>query len=269
MARTRAASPQAAPAGAENGTRRRGIQSVETGLRVLAALGACGGPAPLSMVAQRAALSASQAHRYLASLLAAGMAKQDSRTGLYDLDAGAIRLGLSALARLDIFARADAAFADFATATGRTILLAVWGDAGATVVRWFAGNPPVITSLALGSVLPLLHSATGRLFLAWGDPAAMDGAAIAAGANEADLPALRRQVRAALTTCVSGSVIPGLRAIAAPVFDLQGRLALAATVLAHDAFDPADDARIATALTDTCREVTQALGGAWPEPPAG
>jgi DNA-binding IclR family transcriptional regulator len=243
--------------------RRRGIQSVETGLRVLAALGACGGPATLSAVAQAAGLSASQAHRYLASLLAAGMAKQDAQTGLYDLDSGAIRLGLAALARLNIFARADEAFAAFARDSRRTILLAVFGEAGPTVVRWFAGNPPVITSLALGSVLPLMHSASGRVFLAWGDAPAMRAAAEAAGKG-ADFAALRAEVRAAGAATVSGSVIPGLRAIACPVFDLQDRLALVATALAHESFDPAEDPAIAERLRATCAAVTEALGGHWP-----
>src|SRR5829696_5735542 len=154
-----------ARASGRSDARSRGIQSVETGLHLLAALAACGGPVPLSAVAQRAGVSPSQAHRYLSSLMAAGMAKQDPSSGLYDLDAGAIRLGLAALARLDVFARADATFMEFARATGRTCLLAVWGDAGATVVRWYPGNPPVITSLAIGSVMPLLRSATGRVFL--------------------------------------------------------------------------------------------------------
>src|SRR4051794_9186131 len=72
---------------------RRGIQSVETGLHVLTALAACGGPAPRSAVAQRAGVSPSQAHRYLSSLMAAGMAKQDPISRFYDLDAGASRLG--------------------------------------------------------------------------------------------------------------------------------------------------------------------------------
>ncbi len=245
-------------------SRRRGIQSVETGLRVLAALGACGGPVPLSTVAQAAGLSASQAHRYLASLLATGMAKQDASSGLYDLDSGAIRLGLNALARLDIFARADEAFAAFARDSRRTVLLAVLGEAGPTVVRWFAGNPPVITSLALGSVLPLMHSASGMVFLGWGDTPAMAAMAQAAKPG-VDFAAIRARVRADGAASVAGSVIPGLRAIACPVFDLQGRLALVATALAHESFPPSEDGHIATSLRKACEQVTEALGGHWPQ----
>jgi DNA-binding IclR family transcriptional regulator len=249
--------------------RRRGIQSVETGLHLLAALAACAGPVPLSAVAQRAGVSPSQAHRYLSSLMAAGMAKQDPRSGLYDLDAGAIRLGLAALARLDVFARADTAFVEFARATGRTCLLAVWGDVGATVVRWYPGNPPVVTSLAIGSIMPLLRSATGRVFFAFGDRAAMDAEARRALETDranapVDLEAIRSEVRATGGAQVDSTLIPGLRAAAAPVFDLQGRLAVVATAMATPAFDPQCDAEAVAALHAACREVTEAIGGRWP-----
>ena len=243
--------------------RRRGIQSVEIGLGVLSAVASCGAPAGLSAVAQAAGLSASQTHRYLASLIAAGMVKQDARSGLYDLDAGAIRIGLAGLARLDVFASADIVFPDFCRATGRTVLVAVWGDAGPTVVRWYPGHPPVITSLAIGSVMPLLRSATGFVFYAFGDRQVVDPRAQADGQG-IDLPALRRRVTAARESRLDGDLIPGLRAIAAPVFDLQGRLVLAATALTSRPADAAADQAAAAALQAACRSLTEALGGRWP-----
>ena len=251
--------------------RSRGIQSVETGLGVLGALAACRGPATLSTVAQAAGLSASQAHRYLASLIAAGRVTQDPRGGLYDLDAGAIRIGLAALARLDVFAGADAVVQDYARETGRTCLVAVWGDAGATVVRWFPGDPPVVTSLAIGSVLPLLQSATGHVFYAFGDRALFDaraGAERAASvtARKIDLPALRSKVLHDLCARVDGDLIPGLRVVSAPVFDLQGRLSIVVTSIATSARERDGDAAAETALLAACRRLTESLGGRWPAP---
>jgi DNA-binding IclR family transcriptional regulator len=250
-------------------TPRRGIQSAETCLHVLLALGACGGPVPLSAVAQRSGVSPSLAHRYLSSLMAAGMAQQLPGSGHYDLAGGAIRLGLAALARLDVFASADPAFSAYARDSGRTCLLSVWGDAGPTVVRWFPGNPLVITSLALGSVLPLLGSATGQVFFAFGDRAAMDAAAHRVTEADRSLaPAapdvLRREIHTTLGAAIDNTLIPGLRAFAAPVFDIQGRLAVVATAVATTAFDRGRDGEAAAALHRVCREVTEAIGGQWP-----
>src|SRR5262245_29841347 len=84
--------------------RRRGIQSVDVGFRVLAALAAEPEAAALGAIAKRAALSPSQAHRYLASLIASGMAVQNAASGRYELGPQAIQIGLAALARTDVFA---------------------------------------------------------------------------------------------------------------------------------------------------------------------
>jgi DNA-binding IclR family transcriptional regulator len=249
--------------------RRRGIQSVEIGMRVLAAIAAQTGPAALSVVAKTAGLTASQAHRYLSSLIAAGMARQDPATSLYDLDAGAIHLGLAALGRLDIFASADAIFQAFARETGRTCLLAVWGNAGPTIVRWFPGRPPVITSLAIGSVMPLLGSATGRAFLGFHDPAAIEDIlrreTATSGIGPPEVTALRLQVRRDVCAEVQGDLIPGLRAVGVPVFDLQGRLALVATAIASGVAEQGADDAAGAALKRACRSMTEALGGRWPE----
>ncbi len=146
---------------------RRGIQSVNIGFRVLAALAAEAGAAGLGTVAQRSNLSPSQAHRYLASLVASGMAHQDPSSGRYELGPQAIQIGLAALSRTDVFAEADPAIAAFTRETGRTTLIAARGPLGPTVVRWHAARMPVITSVTVGSVLSFLTSATGHVFLSF------------------------------------------------------------------------------------------------------
>ena len=244
----------------EKSVKRRGIQSVGVGLRVLSALASQKGAANLSSIAQAAALSA--------SLMEAEMVKQEQRSGLYDLDAGAIRLGLAALSRIDIFAMADDVFAQFAKDSGRTCLVAIWGDAGPTIIRWFDGTPPVITSLAIGSVLPPLRSATGRVFCAFGDPALIEriGKTVMRAEKRAigDANAILDDVRASGLAMVKGDLIPGLRAVAAPVFDLQGRLVLVASALAYEGMLAPDDNAIAPQLLASCKQLTEALGGKWP-----
>lgn len=253
----------------ETSERRRGIQSVEIGLRVLSAVAAQPGPSTLSSIAQRADLSSSQTHRYLQSLIASGVVKQESKSSLYDLDAGAIRLGLSALSRMDVFALADEVFQELARSTGHTYLIAVWGDSGPTIIRWFNGRPPVITSLAIGSVLPLLQSATGRVFHAFGDEYQTQARAVAEakamGRKVSEFTDQRNETRRNLSAKVEGDLIPGLRAVAAPVFDLQGRLTIVASLLANSADSPSEmDGEARDRLLGACRELTVSLGGTWP-----
>ena len=245
---------------------RRGIQSVETGLRVLAALAAAGGPAPLTALGVRAGLSPSQTHRYLQSLVASGMAVQDAASR-YDLGPGVIRIGIAALARLNAFSRAEAAMLRFVEETGRTGLLSVWGEAGAVCVRWFPGRPAVVTSLGVGSVMPLLFSATGRVFLAFLTPQELAGPLAAARAEAAtpiEIAPVQQSVRQALLAESSDAVFVGLRTLAAPIFDLQGRLSMVATTIATAAFPRERDAEAADRLRAACRTATIEAAGVWP-----
>jgi DNA-binding IclR family transcriptional regulator len=63
---------------------------------------------------------------------------------------------------------------------------------------------------------------------------------------------------------VDGSVVPGLRATAFPIFDLQGRAVLTATVLASESFDTASDPAIRKKLAAVCAGITASLGGRTP-----
>lgn len=249
--------------------RRRGVQSVEIGLKVLEAIAEAPGPASLSALSQRTGLSPSQTHRYLHSLIAGGMAVQDGRSGHYDLGPLSRRIGIAALGRFDAFARADQVLPELVAEIRWTALLAVMGAAGPTVVRWYMGRPPVITNLGLGSVLPLYHSATGHAFIAFTDEAEL---ANLLRAEEEDMrrdsgvdgAKIRHDGRRNMFVRVEDRFIPGLRALSAPIFDMQGRLAFCATVIANAAFSCADDEGVATALKAACRRLTEDSGGRWP-----
>jgi len=245
--------------------RRRGIQSVDVGFRVLAALAAEPEAAALGTIAKRAALSPSQAHRYLASLIASGMAVQNAASGRYELGPQAIQIGLAALARTDVFAEADPAIAAFTRDTGRTTLLAARGPLGPTIVRWHAGARPIITSLSVGSVLPLTSSATGFVFLAFVSDDEVAGMLKDEPKRRpaVDVGAVRRKVRAAMYATVDEMLIPGLRAVAVPILDIQGRVALVATAIATNAFSRQEDAAVRDRLQGVCKGLTERLGASW------
>jgi len=234
------------------------VQSVETGLRVLSALAASDGPTTLTALGARSGLPPSQAHRYLQSLIASGMAVQDA-SARYDIGPGVIRLGLAALARTNTLGAAETALLRFVDATGWTALLAVWGNAAPVCVRWFPGRPALMTSFGVGSVLPL-EGAAGDVFRAF-LPA---GDLVAAGVPA--LPAAEvARIRAAGTVEQKSAVAPGLRAVAAPVFDLQSRATLVAVALTTDGAPPRAAAPgIGPQLLEACRTATREAGGTWP-----
>src|SRR5262245_9221779 len=144
---------------------RRGIQSIETGVPLLEALERASGPLALKDLAERAGLDPSGAHRYLVSFVRCGLVTQgaDSR---YDFGPLALRMGLAALPRVDPGPAPARALPRPVDETGCPALLAVWSNRGPTVVHWQRhGN--LVTSLNLGSVLPVSRSSAGRMLLAF------------------------------------------------------------------------------------------------------
>ncbi len=237
----------------------QGIQSVETGIAVLQVLATAGTPLTLGDVSRASGLSSSQARRYLVSLVRSGIAAQDQATGRYDLGSAALRIGLAALGRVDAVDIAAGALKELVSGLREAGTLSVWGDLGATVVRWFRGGGIGVVSLGLGSIFPLLTSATGRVFLSYLDDDATEAvlerelgaAALANRKTRAELAAIRAEVRKAGYAHLTGHIMSEIRGAAAPVFDAQGELiavmAIAGRRRDEGGRDPSVDALVAAA----------------------
>jgi DNA-binding IclR family transcriptional regulator len=245
----------------EDGSDRRGIQSVEIGLRVIESLRRAEGPLTLKDLAALAELPASNCHRYCASFVRCGFLIQDIRTGRYDLGPRLLQAGLAALSRVDSVAVATETLERLVDETGHTGLLAIWGDAGPTIIRWMQGRMAVRTSLSAGSTLPVLTSATGRIFLAY--LPARQTAALAEGeaAGTIDHLDVAAKVRAAGITQVYGEHIPGLSAVAAPILDHHGEAVAVLTLVGATQGIAADAIDRLRALADCA---SARLGGSVP-----
>lgn len=218
----------AAPPAAEDAKPRKSIRSVEIGVRVLEALmSSRTGRAPLREIAAAADMSRSQTHRYLLAYVNTGLVSQEANSGLYSFGPTALRIGLSAVSRLDSVQQAAEELRNVVEAIGATGILSIWGDYGPTVVRWIEGAQPMVTSLNIGSVLPLQTSSAGMLFLAFQPPAKIGRLLNRERTNGESLSSaeLTRRIAKARKegfATTDGQVVPGLAAISAPVFDLQG-----------------------------------------------
>ncbi len=234
-----------------------GIQSLDAALRLLRAMSERSGPVSLSEIAGDCGMPLSKAHRYLASFLHAGLVEQAGKSGKYDLGRGALLLGLAALGRHDFVNRAAEALPDLCEVTGLTGLLAVWGSAGATVVRWERTASPAVTSMGLGTTLPLLNSATGRAFLAWAPHGPLEQSLERelrrAKKNPTLVPDLRptrsgvqelnESIRHKGYASVDGQFIPGLVAVSVPILDWQREAQVVVTLVGTDpmSIEPGSD----------------------------
>ena len=253
----------------------QGIQSLEVGGRLLSALAAVRQPQMLRDLAQEAGMPAAKAHRYLVSFGRMGLVKQDGETGLYDLGPFALKLGLSALGRLDAVSTASAVLPALSWETGQTVALAVCANHGPTIVRWLGADIPVAAGLRVGLVVPFSRSATGWAFAAFTPRQTMLTAIkreLADNRRKGLVPATLEELETFLERtrqqgfAYTMDFIPGIGGVAAPVFDHSGAMALALVALGYSKPFETDLPRIAQAVLRTATAVSEQLGAKAPDP---
>lgn len=252
---------------AERGS--RGIQSVEVGGQLLLALLRLGRALPLKTLAAEAGMTAAKAHPYLVSFGKLGLIAQDEASGHYGIGPLALQLGLVAQQQLDPVRVAGEALPALAAELGHTTALAVWGPQGPTMVRIETPPTPIHVVMRPGTVMSLAGTASGLLFAAHrprGQVRALFDAERARGAPGAriDFVQFERQlaeVRLQGLATVADTLVPGINAMAAPVFDPWGELALSLTVIGPSAtLDMAPQGAPAELLRAAARAASQRLG---------
>lgn len=253
--------------------RRQRVQAAETCLAVLKALATLGGRASLTAIGAAVDESPAKVHRYLASLMAEGLVEQDRGGTQYALGSEAIRVGLAAMRQSDPIRLAEPALVHLRERLQVTSFVAVMGNLGPTIVRFEEPSLPVTVNVRVGSVMSLLWSATGRAFLAFMDEQpqvdALAARELAAAPQHKralldardPLGALRREIRAAGCAWVRDTNLPGISAVAAPVFDYAGHVVAVLCALGTSGgFDPEPQGDVARALRAEAAQVSASMG---------
>jgi len=244
-------------------SKRRGVQSIDTGIRLLEVMEKANGPLPLKDLAAGAELDPSGAHRYLASFVRCGLVRQDSDSR-YDFGPLALHIGLAAVRRLDPVQVTESALPALVKETGFTALLCVWSNRGPTVVHWQRSPTPFVTNLGLGSVLPVSRSATGTVFVAFlPQTVTADALATEAKREAVDREAFSRAVERARKTrlaFVDNTVIPGLAAVSSPVLQWNGEAAAVVTLIGPDPELAKASHPAAVALRRLCDRLSKDFG---------
>ncbi len=245
----------------------RGIQSVEVGGQLLIALAAQGRPMALKDLAREAGMAPAKAHPYLVSFIKLGLVEQEG--GRYGLGPLSLQLGLISLQQYDPVRLATPRIEELAVALGHTVAIAVWGNRGPTIVRVAEAPSPVHISMRHGTVMSLAGTASGRLFAAHLPrervlaALAMEAGAEGRTASKLDkaFEALLAQVREIGLASSRDGVVPGVSALAAPVFDDQSRIVLSLTAIGPSAaVDLDSNGPVARRLLEAGRDISRQLG---------
>lgn len=256
----------------EAGRSPQGINSIEVGGSLLAALIESRGDMSLTELANVTTMPLSKARRYLLSYTRIGLAEQILPSRRYGLGPLAIKLGLAALGRIDAVRVGSAAVTELQRKTKNTVVFSVWSDDAPTMVQVEQSAELFTVSLQVGTRLPLLRSAVGRVFAAF-LPAELverpikqelrspETVRLTRLRTREDVRRLLDEVRRRGVAVARGELVPGLAAVSAPVFDFKGAIAGALAVAGRpDLFDTHWDGPNAVAVKQTAAVISSRLG---------
>ncbi|GAB4398580.1 MAG: IclR family transcriptional regulator [Rhodoferax sp.] len=250
---------------------KNGVQSLEIGMTILRAISEGHRAMMLKDIAAAVGMPASKVHRYMVSLVRAGMVEQDPLSSRYDLGPFALNLGLVAVDRLDRIKLGLAAIAELRDQINQTTALSVWSDHGPVIIRTMRPYRPITVNVVTGSALQLLTSASGRVFSAW-LPRTTTDALIARERATLALPealqtmegidAMLAQVRADGYSVVSDyHLVPGVAAAGAPVFNARHSITLSVLAIGvKSQIDLSPQGPVISALTRCARTLSHRLG---------
>lgn len=248
---------------------RGGVNAVEVAGLLLRLLSEAPGPMRLADLSRAAVMPTAKAHRYLVSLVRAGLVEQDAASSRYGLGPLMVRAGIEALARSDLLDRSERVLRRIAERTGETAAVVVWGSHGPTHVRLAGAHHALAASVAPGHVCPLTFSASGLVFCTWEKPERVRPLAEAemeqgramrrpgVPRTLAELDRLAERCRALGFAATANEGDTGLSAVSVPVFDPSGsRLLLAITVFARiGRLDVAADGPVVALMREAAGEL--------------
>lgn len=249
--------------------KRLGIQSVEVASRILQALATASRPIPLKDLAKLAHMHPGKAHRYLVSLTRTELVLQDESTGHYGLGAATIALGLAAQRNVDVVRTATALLPALRDEINETVLFSMWSPHGPVVYELEESSRPVFMNVRVGSMLPLLRTAAGHLFASFlprdmtAELIRQERKANRASMSPKKIEALFDETRRRGLARVTGALVPGVNAIAAPIFDHKHNIVGVIGALGRSEELAVDyDAHVARALLRVSSEISRRMGRA-------
>src|SRR5262245_60867754 len=209
-------------------------------------------------------MSPGKVHRYLASLVASGLASQDTGTRRYSLGPLAMRLGLAALNTYQPLREAIQLQRELRDRFDETFVLSVWGGQGPTVVHVEESSQPIIMTMRIGATLPMLATASGLVFAAFLPRHFIEPllkAAMKAGNEQnaiardaASIKELIREVREQGYAHNHGHLMQGVSALAFPLIGPVGTLVAVLAVMGREKrINPIDGAQMIAHLKKAAR----------------
>lgn len=250
----------------------RGVQSIETGGAILMALARAGGPLKLRDLAETLGMAAAQLHPYLVSFRNINMVEQ-TETGQYQLGPFALHLGLTRLRNQNAYRETIRRLPELVEELRLMVTISVWGLHGPTIVYLQESEARIHSNVAVGGTFMVTMTATGKAFAAFlpgkitdplvraelegGEPSLYAIPNVSEETFRSEVATVARQGY----SITRDAPIPGVSAVAAPVFDHTGTVQLVVTVIGPTNFiDLSEEGPCVTRLMEFTAGLSRDLG---------
>ena len=214
----------------------RHIQSIGIGFQLIDVLRHAPRKLPLKEIAERAGMTPTKAHLYLAAFSRIGFVAQDPSTLRYGLGPEAVHVGLAAITQLDLASASTSVMDELFLRFDVSVCLTIWGDIGPSIIKKLDPKQALPNTLRVGSILPLLWSSTGNVFLAYGSDGPMQSLLKREIAGRRDFKLRSEEITKAVRhhgfAWSESRLNQGFSAMSAPIFDHDSRLVAALTFVA-------------------------------------
>jgi DNA-binding IclR family transcriptional regulator len=234
------------------------VKAVGVAFAVLEALSQTSGAVGTSALARQLGETKARVHRHLMTLRALGFVEKDSATDGYRLGWKSYKLGLSITENFGLRRIAHAHLVRLHRDSGQTVALAMpAGPDAVTVIETLESSGPVAITVRAGSVIPAATAALGRAILAFGPEDATE--------SHGSLASIRKR----WYEVAVNERIPGVAALAAPVFDHTGRAVASVGVIGSQAHvtQPPPPELLAQVQEAAARISSELRSSAWQQRP--
>jgi IclR family pca regulon transcriptional regulator len=253
------------------GKREYTVEALAKGLRVLSLFSQTRTSVRLSDIAAETGLPLPTAYRIVVTLVSEGYLEH-LPDGNYSPSIKVLTLGYSALRGQSLVELADAPLRNLAASSGETVNLGVLLDGLVLYLVRIRNTDLVTANLQVGSTLPASTTSMGKVLLAYLDDDERERRLATlnygsdAGPNAlrtaAELEPRLAAIRAQGFGLQDEELAFGLRSVAAPIYDAEGKVIAAANIAVRSLEWNVERivAELAPQIVTTCREISQLLG---------
>lgn len=246
--------------------KKQGIQSIEIGVSILQFVAAAEKPITITELADLCETSKSKLYRYLNSFVRTGMLEKDENAK-YILGREILRLGLKASNEVKIVDIAQPYLLQLKEKYNETSALALFGEDGPFFASWEESAGPINIGIKVGSKIGLTNSATGKVFSGYLSEKVINALISKEFDNDvkkiSDFKANLSSIRDAGYSYTDGTIVKGISAIAAPVFDYSDNVVGVISIVGlASSIDTTSNSEIVLNLKQCGIQISKELGWA-------